>query len=130
MIARLSRNDPVIAEVMQWTVHGWPPKVPDELIWGAWVVVPPKARKVVLDILHDTHQGISATKAKARAYVWWPVMDRDIEGMCKACQSCGLHQHRPQTVTPGAWPVHIVHMVEALCGSCWPLPRSHFSAGG
>ena len=58
-----------------------------------------------MEILHDTHQGVSAMKAKARAYVWWPNLDKDIEDMCKACQSCGLHQHRPQTVVPGAWPV-------------------------
>jgi len=118
----LSRNDPVIAKVMQWTMHGWPPKVHDDfqcfarreakltvesgcLIWGARVVVPPKARKVVLDIFHDTYQGISATKAKARAYVWWPNMDKEIESMCKACKSCGLDQHRPQAAVSGAWPV-------------------------
>ena len=29
-IAGLSRNDPVIAKVMQWTMHGWPPKVHDD----------------------------------------------------------------------------------------------------
>jgi len=46
-------------------------------------MIPPKACKAVLDLLHDTHQGISATKAKARAYVWWPNMDQQIEQICK-----------------------------------------------
>ena len=121
-VADLSRSDPVIAKVMHWVMYGWPGRVDDSfqsfaqrqaeltvesgcLIWGARVVIPPKARKAVLDMLHDTHQGISATKAKARAYVWWPNMDKDIEEMCKSCPSCGLQQHRPPTATPSAWPV-------------------------
>lgn len=121
-IADLSRNDPVISKVMHCTMQGWPTSVDSAfecfvrrraeltvesgcLVWGARLVIPPKARKVVLDLLHDTHQGISATKAKARSYVWWPNMDQEIELMCKSCQGCGLQQHRPKSAPSSAWPV-------------------------
>ena len=122
MIANLSRNDPVISKVMHWVLHGWPSQVDSTfqcfvnrkseltvesgcLIWGARVVVPPKARESVLKLLHDTHQGIAATKAKARSYVWWPNLDKDIELMCKSCRSCDFNQHTPAKATPSAWPV-------------------------
>ena len=121
-IADLSRNDPVISKVMHWAMQGWPTHVDSSfecfarrqaeltvesgcLVWGARLVIPPKARKAVLDLLHDAHQGISATKSKARAYVWWPNMDQEIEQMCKSCQCCGLQQHQPKSAPSSAWPV-------------------------
>ncbi len=40
------------------------------LLWGAWVVVPPPGCTRVLEMLHETHPGISRIKALARSYVW------------------------------------------------------------
>ena len=31
-------------------------------------------------------------KALARSYLWWPVMDTDIEQSIKSCKSCQLHE--------------------------------------
>ena len=40
------------------------------------MIIPRKNRRRVLDLLHETHPGITKM---AQGYVWWPGMDGDIE---------------------------------------------------
>lgn len=65
------------------------------------MVVPPQGRKALLEELHDTHPGISKMKGLARAYLWWPKMDAQIEDMVKTCSIC--QESRP---SPAAAPLH------------------------
>ena len=43
--------------------------------------------------LHETHPGISRTKAVARSYMWWPGMDTALEEAVKSC-ACRMPKKR------------------------------------
>ena len=79
--------DPVLSQVLQLVLQGWPSEVEEEalnpyfirreelsvhagcLLWGARVIVPPQGREEVLNILHDTHPGRVKMRSLARKYV-------------------------------------------------------------
>lgn len=84
-----TRQDLILAKVLQYVRHGWPEKCGQELasysskrnelsvyggcvLWGSCVVIPTKARGAVLTELHKGHPGMTRTNALARMYVWWP----------------------------------------------------------
>jgi hypothetical protein len=90
---------------MRYVQNGWPSKVEEELkgyavhkdelslqdgllLCGARVVIPSKGRRQVLEILHESHPGISKMKALARSVVWWPGIDQDIESRVNGCHNC------------------------------------------
>lgn len=62
---------------------------------GHRVVVPDAARSKVLNQIHSSHLGIVKTKSIARANVWWPNIDGDIEMLIKSCSACVLHNQSP-----------------------------------
>lgn len=73
----------------------------DCLLWGNRVILPDELRKKVLCILHANHPGITAMKALARSFVWWPKMDAQIEDLVRHCKPCQTNrQSEPKT------PVH------------------------
>ena len=55
------------------------------MLWGSRVIVPEKGRKQALELLHVAHPGIVRMKSLARAYMWWPAMNDDIELCVKQC---------------------------------------------
>ena len=71
------------------------------ILWGSRVVVPPQGRQPLLEELHETHPGITKMKGLARAYLWWPKMDAQIEDRVKTCDIC--QRSRP---SPAAAPLH------------------------
>jgi hypothetical protein len=117
-------RDPMLSQVRESVLTGWPAECPDPnmkpyvvrkdelsvhdgcIMWGARVVVPPQGRKYLLEELHDSHSGIVRMKALARSYIWWPGMDSDLETMCKNCSSCQLHRKVPPKAPmhPWEWP--------------------------
>ena len=61
----------------------------DELIvYGCRVFIPCALRNQVLFNLHESHQGVTRTKERARLAVYWPGIDRDIETIIMACKEC------------------------------------------
>ena len=80
-------RDPLLAKVRTFVLQGWPIQLEgeefqafgrgkDELsvsdhvfLWGSRVIVPPKARERVIDVLHSTHPGVSRMKSLARSYL-------------------------------------------------------------
>lgn len=104
-VRKWTRREPVLAQVMRYVQDGWPRSIGEELkcyaahrdelslqdgllLWGNRVVIPAKGHRQVLDILHESHPGISRMKALARSVVWWPGIDQDIEGRVKGCRNC------------------------------------------
>ena len=73
------------------------------LTWGLRLVIPPTARPRILQILHDTHLGISRVKALARSYVWWSQIDSDFETEVRSCMKCQLNQNVPATAELHSW---------------------------
>ena len=76
MIKKETQLDPVLAQVYNYVISGWPHVVDPSLVpfktrqeelstrhgcllWGARVIVPPSLQEKLLQELHDTHPGIS-----------------------------------------------------------------------
>lgn len=76
------------------------------LMRGCRVVVPPALRPRLLAELHASHLGVVKCKGLARAYVWWPGLDDDIERMCAACSTCAETADSPPktAIVPWSWP--------------------------
>ena len=70
---------------------------------GIRVIIPNSLRKHVLDMLHEAHCGISKTKAVARAYVWWPALDQDVEQLTKSCNACSNQRKNPPATQLHPW---------------------------
>ena len=113
-----TKRDPVLSQVLRYTLEGWPKAVNSEeltpyytkrtelsvedgcILWGTRVIVPPQGRSKVLSELHEAHPGESHMKALARSYVWWPGLDQDIVKKVKSCDECQAHQLK-HPFTPG-----------------------------
>ncbi|XP_061131311.1 uncharacterized protein K02A2.6-like, partial [Syngnathus typhle] len=60
----------------------------------------------MLEMLHQTHTGMTKMKGLARSYMWWPGMDQDVERTVRACHECQAHQKAPASAPlhPWEWP--------------------------
>ena len=58
------------------------------ILKGCRIVIPTASRRVTLDALHDSHQGIDRTKRRARQTVWWPGVNSDITNTVSSCNVC------------------------------------------
>ena len=68
------------------------------LMWGGRVVVPPKLRSKVIDVLHEGHIDTVKMKGLGCSYTWWPHMDKEIEETVKSCEECQWFANNPVTV--------------------------------
>ena len=117
-IRKYTRQDPTLSSVLQFVKRSWPDNCENELkpyynrrselsvqedcvLWGNCVIVPPALRKNILMELHDCHPGVVRMKSLARSYLWWPLLDMDIESVVKECAKC---QHKQKA--PAAAPLH------------------------
>ena len=130
-------QDPVLSRVRKLVQTGWSPSIKATelqpyshcytelsvidgcLLRGSRVIIPPQGRQQVLSQLHDTHPGTSRMKSLARAYVWWPGVDKDIEQLVKQCEICQTHRPSP--------PQSVIHPWE--CPSA-PWIRVHVDHAG
>lgn len=136
-VASATLRDPCLSRVTKWVTTGWPEQgVPPEyaayemrreelslhcdcLLWGNRVILPEELREDVLAILHANHPGITAMKALARSYVWWPKIDAQIEEFVRHCKPCQENrQSEPKT------PVHFWTKPES------PWTRIHIDFAG
>ncbi|XP_064477638.1 uncharacterized protein K02A2.6-like [Ornithodoros turicata] len=66
----------------------------DCILLGNRVVIPQELRAKVLDLLHESHPGVTKMKAVARSHVWWDTLDEDIAARVQRCMTC-QEQQRP-----------------------------------
>ena len=60
----------------------------DLILSGTRLVIPSSLREKVLDLAHESHQGIVKTENRLRTKVWWRKIDMEAEKSCKACHAC------------------------------------------
>ena len=118
-----TEKDPTLSKVSTYILQGWPSTVDDALrvyhhrrnelsvedrclLWGSRVVVPERGRRMVLQLLHEGHPGITRMKSLARSVVWWPGIDSAIEEAVKTCLSCqeNAKSPPPASIHPWEWP--------------------------
>lgn len=67
------------------------------------IVIPPKWRNDVLGELHRAHLGVVKMKGIARSFVYWPGIDKDIEGIAKNCELCAKYSNVPTKFKDHHW---------------------------
>ena len=70
---------------------------------GNRVAIPQAGRQLILDKLHDSHQGVCCMKERARMVVWWPQMDKQIEALASNCVTCQASRHSPLVAPLQPW---------------------------
>lgn len=123
-LAEMTACDTELKQVQRWVQNGWPHTLRRDqgalqpyfvrknelavshglVYWGHRVVVPQAARKRMLPILHETHQGASAMKSLARTMFWYPGLDKDIEIVVRMCTVCAQAASMPHAQPPMSWP--------------------------
>ncbi|XP_041769712.1 uncharacterized protein K02A2.6-like [Anopheles merus] len=121
-VARESHNDPLLQVVYNYIQSGWPKNIDNAelkyfyarreslstiencICFGERLVIPASQRRRVLEMIHRGHPGIDRMKAIARSYVYWPLIDADVEKLVKLCKSCALAAKSPIHSSPISWP--------------------------
>ena len=58
------------------------------LMRGSRIVVHTSLRLSMLDKLHSGHQGITKCRQRARDFVWWPGLNKQLEALVQNCAKC------------------------------------------
>ena len=71
---------------------------------GSRIVVPKSMRGVILQKIHEGHQGLVKCRERACSSVWWPRLSTEISMLVTPCQVCcelkRTHQKEPLISTP------------------------------
>ena len=72
------------------------------ILKGTRIVIPKKMKMNILERLHTGHLGQEKCKRRARATVFWPGINKDIEEMVNQCTDCIDHRarHCPEPLIP------------------------------
>ena len=120
----MQEEDPVCRVLLSYVRNGWPTKhelpsllkpywqhqneltlVRGLLLRGTRIVIPSDLRLEMLERLHQGHQGIVRTRARAPQSIWWPGLSHQIEDMIKSCTVCVREQSMPtEPLNPTTFP--------------------------
>ncbi|XP_041785652.1 uncharacterized protein K02A2.6-like isoform X1 [Anopheles merus] len=122
-VAKATESDPVLKKVYGYIMEGWPQNVAYAaelacfyhrsealttvrgcILFGERVVIPSKLQQRCLKQLHKGHPGIQRMKSKARSYVYWPSVDKDIMEHVKGCHACAIAAKTSPREKPVPWP--------------------------
>ena len=53
--------------------------------------------------LHVARPGKQRMKGLARSYVWYPGIDKELEGMFKCCRACQINRNMPALAPLHSW---------------------------
>ena len=74
--------------------------VSDGIVYkGMNIVVPPSLRQNMMAQVHESHQGITKCKQRARESLFWPGMCSEIEKMVEDCAKCQTYQNKQHKET-------------------------------
>ena len=65
----------------------------DLIVYGCRLLIPSTLRATMLSRLHEAHQGISRSQARARLTIYWPGIDQEIENLSKAADFAKTTYH-------------------------------------
>ena len=60
----------------------------DLIVYGCRLFVPISLCTTMLSRLHEAHQGIARSQARARLTIYWPNIDQDIKHFVDGCRHC------------------------------------------
>lgn len=60
----------------------------DLILRGSRIIIPTALQQRVLQLAHESHQGIAKTKSLLREKVWFPYIDHKVETMITNCIAC------------------------------------------
>ncbi|XP_064462820.1 uncharacterized protein K02A2.6-like [Ornithodoros turicata] len=141
-LRKATKGDPVLQRVLDKVRKGrWEPNNEDSvykrvepelsekeglLLKGTRIVIPSELQARVLDIVHETRQGIVKTKQLLRTKVWWPNMDKHVEESIRQCPSCQLVtiENQPQPIKSTPLPAR--PWEELALDICGPLPSAEY----
>ncbi|KAJ8034491.1 hypothetical protein HOLleu_21353 [Holothuria leucospilota] len=139
-IDKCSRNDPESQELRNcidtgkwvgcnksyYAVRHELTKFGNMVLRGTRIVMPRPLREQTLKLAHEGHQGIVKTKQRLRQKVWWPNIDREVEGMIRQCHACQVVNKaaqaepiQPSKLPEGPWE----DLAVDLCG---PFPSGEY----
>lgn len=129
-----TKLDPTLVQLRTHIIVGWPDSMSDiqEALRPFWcfrdelaildglvmkgnrVVVPSALREETLNLLHEGHQGLTATLQRARRTVYWPKLQDDISQMIQQCEDCQKHAKKkprpPERQLSATRPMEIIGM--------------------
>ena len=145
-LKRKSLEDENLSRIIKFLQHGWPnqkeaiPKIfhtffekrhelsyeEGVLMWQGRIVIPSSLRASVLHILHEGHPGITGMRAVARTHVWWPNLDKDIEGHVHACSTCQETRPKDPEVPLFSWSVPQEPWSRLHIDFCGPFQKKYW----
>lgn len=137
-IAKETKRDKILCKIYSYVLFGWPPKAScDEekpffnrkteittdagcLLYRYRVIIPVTLQGLIIKEIHEGHLGMNKMKNLARNYVYWPNLDRDIEQLVRACDSCRAVRDAPPRAQLHPWefPLHPWHRLHADFADC------------
>ena len=58
------------------------------ILRGTRIVIPESLEQRAIDIAHESHQGLTKTKALIREKIWFPNIDKRVENTIAKCRAC------------------------------------------
>ncbi|CAH8614326.1 unnamed protein product [Dicrocoelium dendriticum] len=116
-------RDPILKKVTQFHKTSWPRSCPsaelqqyfqrrhslsivnDCILFSERVVIPKTLQERLIRQFHAGHPGINRMKALARSYVYWPLMDKQLEEIARRCQKCADVLKAPPKAELCSWPI-------------------------
>ena len=98
------------------------------IFYGDRLVVPTVLRGRVIQLAHESHQGLVRTKRRLRDRYWWPGASREIEQALRLCGLCADHSKsaqpcnpplQPIPLPPGPWQHLELDIIGPLQGGTW-----------
>lgn len=134
--------DEELSLLTNYIAHGWPHSLPDQLkhfephkaemslvdgivTYRDRIVVPRSIRRDVLEILHESHQGLTKCLKRAQAAIWWPGISKQIKEMVLSCNICKEKQpaQRHEPLIPSMLPTRPWQVV---CADLLEHKKQHY----